>query len=223
MGGGIYNSGTLTLRNSTVSGNKLIPFIDGFGAGIFNSGTMLIDNSTISGNYIDGFEGFAGGILNQGMLQIRFSTVTNNYFLGFCGYGSGIANGGNLILHDTIVAGNPAGCNGSDLLGSYTGDHNLVGGNPRLGPLAYNGGHTQTHALLPGSPAIDAGDNTGAPPYDQRGPGFPRIVNGTIDIGAYEVQARRASPPLPSWVPIAPLPDAPTGGYPMAPGNALDG
>ena len=43
-------------------------------------------------------------------------------------------------------------------------------------------------ALLPGSPAVDAGDNTGAPPYDQRGPGFARIVGGTIDIGAFEVQ-----------------------------------
>ena len=65
-----------------------------------------------------------------------------------------------------------------------------------LGPLADNGGPTQTHALLPGSPAIDAGDNTDAPEWDQRGIGFPRIVNGTIDIGAFEVQATGA--PLPA-------------------------
>ncbi len=62
-----------------------------------------------------------------------------------------------------------------------------------LGPLADNGGPTLTHALLPGSPAIDAGDNTDAPEWDQRGPGFPRIVNGTIDIGAFEVQNTAAS------------------------------
>ena len=60
---------------------------------------------------------------------------------------------------------------------------------PKLGPLQDNGGPTMTMALLPGSPAIDAGDNTDAPQWDQRGPGFPRIVNGIIDIGAFEVQA----------------------------------
>ena len=64
---------------------------------------------------------------------------------------------------------------------------------PLLGPLANNGGPTQTMALLPGSPAIDAGSNAlavdanGNPlTTDQRGAGFPRIVNGTVDIGAYE-------------------------------------
>jgi hypothetical protein len=51
-----------------------------------------------------------------------------------------------------------------------------------------------THALLPGSPAIDAGDPnpTDPPEWDQRGPGFSRIVNGRIDIGAFEVQATGA-------------------------------
>ena len=72
---------------------------------------------------------------------------------------------------------------------------NQVGvADPGLGPLADNGGPTQTIALLPGSPAIDAGSNalavdptTGQPlTTDQRGPGFLRIVNGTVDIGAFE-------------------------------------
>jgi hypothetical protein len=75
-----------------------------------------------------------------------------------------------------------------------------------LGPLADNGGPTPTMALLPGSPAIDAGDNTDAPMWDQRGPGFHRIVNGIIDIGAFEVQARgHGGPthqPLPDPVPV---------------------
>ena len=66
---------------------------------------------------------------------------------------------------------------------------------PLLGPLADNGGPTLTMALLPGSPAIDAGDNTDAPEWDQRGPGLPRIVDGTIDIGAFEVQATGISNP----------------------------
>src|SRR5206468_427787 len=56
-----------------------------------------------------------------------------------------------------------------------------------------NGGPTQTMALLAGSPAADAGDDAGAPAYDQRGPGFPRVVGGAIDIGAFEAR----SPPRP--------------------------
>jgi hypothetical protein len=59
---------------------------------------------------------------------------------------------------------------------------------PQLGPLQDNGGQSWTMALLPGSPAIDSGNNLNAPDWDQRGPGFPRIVNGTIDRGAFEVQ-----------------------------------
>jgi hypothetical protein len=64
-------------------------------------------------------------------------------------------------------------------------------GNLLLGPLANNGGPTLTHALLPGSPAIDAGTNVALADllYDQRGPGFRRFVNGRVDVGAYELQA----------------------------------
>src|SRR5262249_31351718 len=73
---------------------------------------------------------------------------------------------------------------------------------PLLGPLQDNGGPTFTHALLEGSPAIDAGDNEDAPEWDQRGEGFPRIVNKTIDTGAFEVQPGRGlrggrNPPAP--------------------------
>src|SRR5262249_41905117 len=63
-------------------------------------------------------------------------------------------------------------------------EFNISADQLRVGPLRNNGGPTLTHALLCGSPAIDAGDNTDAPPTDQRG--FPRIVNGIIDIGAFE-------------------------------------
>src|SRR5262249_46396968 len=66
---------------------------------------------------------------------------------------------------------------------------------PKLGPLQYNRGPTPTMALLPGSPAFDAGDNAAAPgPTDQRG--LPRIVNGIIDIGAYEVQVSSPGKPI---------------------------
>src|SRR5262249_17961924 len=61
---------------------------------------------------------------------------------------------------------------------------------PRLGPLQNNGGPTPTMALLAGSPAINAGDDAGAPDHDQRGPEFPRVFSGAIDIGALEVQTQ---------------------------------
>ena len=78
----------------------------------------------------------------------------------------------------------------SDNGGGYlTGPGDQINTDPLLGPLQDNGGPTYTHALLPGSPAIDAGDPNFTPPpfYDQRGPGFDRVVNGRIDIGSFEV------------------------------------
>src|SRR5262249_5019042 len=72
--------------------------------------------------------------------------------------------------------------------GFLTSPGDLINVNPLLGPLQDNGGPTRTHALLPGSPALEAGDNAEAPAYDQRGPGFPRIAGAAIDIGAFEVQ-----------------------------------
>lgn len=68
---------------------------------------------------------------------------------------------------------------------------------PRPGPLQDNGGPTQTHALLPGSPALNAGERTLAVAYDQRGPGFPRVLGSAADIGAYEAPARIVTPPEP--------------------------
>jgi hypothetical protein len=79
-------------------------------------------------------------------------------------------------------------------------------------------------ALLPGSPAIDAGDpNVVDPPeWDQRGPGFPRIVNGRIDIGSFEVQSTGAPPQAPVLVPLTNAnSEAPKGRNMPAQGNAL--
>jgi len=77
--------------------------------------------------------------------------------------------------------------------GLLTGPGDQINTDPMLGALQDNGGPTFTHALLPGSPAINAGDPTFTPPpfYDQRGPGFRRVRNGRIDIGSFEVQRRR--------------------------------
>jgi hypothetical protein len=201
-GGGIYNSGTLTIRDSTISGNSAEADLgDGNGAGIYNDGTLTLLNSTVADNYAWGFEfgSQGGGIANYGMLTIRNSTVSDNA----AAKGGGIRNSGILDMRDTILADNGANP-GPDLYGNLASSgYNLIGKSsggsgyaptdlldvdPMLGPLADNGGPTQTMALLPGSPAIAAADITGAPRWDQRGRGYHRIVNGTIDIGAFEVQ-----------------------------------
>ena len=85
-----------------------------------------------------------------------------------------------------------------------TGPGDQINTEPLLGPLQDNGGPTLTHALLPGSPAIDAGDPNFTPPpfYDQRGPGFPRVVNGRIDVGSFEVQGPTPTP-TPTATPCA--------------------
>jgi hypothetical protein len=90
------------------------------------------------------------------------------------------------VAADFSLIGNSAG-------GIATGAHNLVGTaahpiDPKLGPLANNGGPTKTHALLPGSPALNAGANVDGLTFDQRGHGFNRVVGSAPDIGAYEAQ-----------------------------------
>jgi len=215
-GGGIYNAGVLTVSNSTISGNLAGPntyrFTSGEGGGVFSTGMVTIENSTISGNsaqtYCIEFCGFArGGAISATAVTLRNSTVSNNTAgeEGSCG---GIAWANNLDMRNTILANNRADNGGNDLCGNITASgYNLIGDprggtgfdktdllnvNPILGPLQDNGGPTFTHALLPGSPAIDAGDPDFIGPlgFDQRGEGFPRIVNGIVDIGAFEVQAQ---------------------------------
>src|SRR5262249_16241250 len=91
---------------------------------------------------------------------------------------------------------------GHNLIGYWVGSGfaatDLLNVNPQLGSLQDNGGPTQTMALLAGSPASNAGDNSGAPAYDQRGPGFARVLDGVIDIGAFEAQT-----PLPPAISIS--------------------
>ena len=198
FGGGIANvGGTLTVSGSTFTGNSAN--IDGLGGGIYNGGTLTVSDSTFTSNSANAYGGSGGGLWNYRTAILTNCTFTNNSaisngYAGSSGSGGGIASvAGSLTLNNTIVAGNQASVN-PDFYGAYTGSHNLIGGNPLLGSLANNGGPTQTMALLPGSPAIDAGSNalavdptTGQPlACDQRGPGFPRILGHSVDIGAYE-------------------------------------
>src|SRR5262249_31179568 len=105
---------------------------------------------------------------------------------------------------NTIIASNTADFMGPDLFGNLGSlGQNLIGNtaggsgyhptdlrniDPLLGPLQDNGRPTPPHALPEGSPAIDSGYDDDPPEWDQRGEGFPRLVNDVIDRGAFEVQ-----------------------------------
>ena len=209
VGGGIGNShGTATVNNSTVSDNAVLYGAFDSGGGIFNgfSATLTISNSTLSGNSAQGSEqrGGGGGIYNDylSVLTVANSTISGNSDGGIFNSSGATAN-----LENTIVAGNNFANSAFDLSGNFNLDHsliqdvngftdtdsgsNLFGVDPLLDPLGDYGGPTQSMALLPGSPAIDAGSNAlavdanGEPlTTDQRG--LPRTVNGTVDIGAFE-------------------------------------
>ncbi len=205
-GGGIYASYvTLSITNSTISGNTANSSSgnnttgEGFGGGIhFNRRTTLsITNSTISGNTGDSSSdgslsiGDGGGIFNPTLSSpgiVNNTIVAGNEstpgvpndVIGFVGGTFVVISGSNNLIGDASSAG-----------GLTNGvDGNIVGADPLLGPLQNNGGPTETHQLLASSPAIDAGDNALIPAgvlFDQRGAGFDRIVNGSVDIGAFEV------------------------------------
>jgi len=215
-GGGIFNNGgTVTVTNSTLSSNNS----GTFGGGIFNNGgTVTVTNSILSGNNASGSYG-GGGILNYDTLTVTNSTLSGNS--SSPGVGGGIFSGGGTpTVTNTIVAGNTAAfgpdingavaSNGHNLIGDTSGGRGFVASdlqnvNPLLDTLKDNGGttplpdgsHVMTRALLPGSPAIGAGDSsvcnsTTAPPAapvagkDQRG--FPRPPT-TCAIGAFEPQS----------------------------------
>ena len=188
-GGGIGNGGNATLTNVTISGNTASTAA---GGGIENGGAITLTNVTIDGNRaVQG-----GGIYSMsGSVQLKNSIVANSFAGGNCS-GTITSNGNNLSSDNTCA--------------SYfiaAGDLDNV--DPLLGPLQDNGGATQTHALIAGSPAIDSGSNSGCPSADQRG--LTRPVDGnfdgtaTCDIGAYEF-----GEPVPTATPTATQTETPT-------------
>ena len=204
-GGGILvTRGALTLTDSTISGN----LADSWGGGIeTRSGASTnVVNTTISGNRArhDG-----GGLDNSGgVMTLLNVTVTANVAdaeQNFPG-GGGIGNfGGTTTLRSTLVAANTErrgqtpdcynaiggslASQGQTLVGSTQGCDftasagDITGVDPKLAPLADNGGPTPTHALITGSPAL--GKGAGCAKADQRG--VPRTAGGACDIGAYEL------------------------------------
>jgi len=206
-GGGIFSLAAVTLIRSTISGNTAS--VDG--GGIYDdTATVTLTNSTVSGNTA----GNAGGGLFATTANLLNCTIVEN--VAHTGGGLFHNPGGSFNVRNTILALNLVDFTGTgpDVSGAFTSQgHNLIGaggggfvngvdGNivgtntnpidPKLGPLANNGGPTKTHALLAGSLAIDHGDNAGTPASDQRGFGFARKKDGNgdgvavVDIGAFE-------------------------------------
>jgi CSLREA domain-containing protein len=168
-GGGTANlaaAGPIDLQNVTISGNSAI----GQGGGIYQAGTgdVTLTNVTVAGNT-------GGGIRNQTSTKLQNTIIANNT-PGNC----------------TGLAPVSLGSNLDSGISCFLSAGDLSNIDPMLGFLTFNGGPTLTQTLLPGSPAIDAGDDDACPATDQRGYGRPYDGNndGTAqcDIGAVEVQ-----------------------------------
>ncbi len=191
----------MTITNTTVWGNTS----NSAGGGIYNfqGGTFKAVNSTIVDNVTLGGPGTGGGIDGPS----DGGTTLENTIVVFNTDGSGAGATADDIAGGTLAAASAYNLVGVDETGSLVNrtDGNLVGVlTPDLGSLTSNGGPTETIPLLDDSPAISAGstalavDSSGDPlVYDQRGPGFPRtnLINGTVDIGAYQFQATSQGSP----------------------------
>ena len=190
-GGALFNSGTANLLNTTIAEN---------------SGTAGLGGAGGSGGVVDGIvipAGSAGaegsavaGIWDTtGMLQVTNCTLSSNPSRGSSG--GGLQSAGAVLINSILASNSPVNCSGtivdaghnlsSDASCAFTNTGSLNNVDPMLGPLADNGGPTWTMALLPGSPAIDVGDDAAAPPTDERG--VARPFGAASDIGAYECSA----------------------------------
>jgi hypothetical protein len=200
-GGAVYGYGDVSITDTTISGNSAAI---GDAGGIWSNGSADISNSTISGNSAPAANG--GGVFVLGALRVHNSTIAfNSSAYGGSGvfvarsYGPDMQSS---IIADNVVTGieNFAADIGSSYTVDITGSNNLIvtsdlpvpgdtlSDDPQLMPLADNGGPTETHALAPTSPAIDAGNNDDGLLYDQRGDGYPREIGAAADIGAFEMQ-----------------------------------
>ena len=212
-GGGIFSiDGPLSIRDSTIAGNV------GYGGGGIDlsayanySWSATIVNSTLSGNvsrHPDGDLQAGGAVyLENSQVPVLFINVTvtmNSAVTGGAVFADGLI-GGSMYFRNSIFSGNK-GSQYPDLDTRYGSYHdlgnNLIGVAPLLGALANNGGLTRTHALLAGSPAINAGNNCvltkngcgdGNPALSTDQRGFDRV--GTVDIGAFELGAPGNSRP----------------------------
>ncbi len=180
VGGGLRTLGDIQIINSTISGNSTYGWMGG--AFFHTDGTMHVLNSSIVGNSAPA--GSTGGAFVGTFTDANATLVFANTLLSgnsetqcfVAPWGSGVvtlsSQGNNLATDDTCAP------SASD----------LVVGDALIGPLADNGGPTLTHALLPGSPAIDAANRNACPKTDQRGQKRP--YGKGCDIGAFELRSK---------------------------------
>ncbi|MGQ0801530.1 MAG: choice-of-anchor Q domain-containing protein [Pseudomarimonas sp.] len=238
FGGGIFCTGATTLTDSSVSGNTANT--TGTSGGIDSAGSLAVSHSTISDNRAPTGNTNGGGIISFGTTTITHSTITNNAAAGASSAGGAFRVSGTLTIRNSIIAGNVGNAtqpdvfsisgagitsSGFNLIGNRgdaifgaTGDQSGTGAsplNPLLGPLQNNGGSTNTHALLFGSPALDRGNSSGST-RDQTGQTRPIDLAGitntadAADIGAFEAQT------APVQMAIAPTVD-----YNFPPGGTI--
>lgn len=213
-GGGIFAPyvASTTIEHSTIAGNDSSGVIGGAYVGSGRGGGIAeIESSTISGNTSSiATAGVRVNVVSgqvHGSIRIASTTISDNHCQGSgSAFGGGAELlGGSIDLQSTIISGNTCDGHPSDVAAwgssvTVTGANNLFGAAdssmpaaifmssnaPGLAPLANNRGLTRTHALLPGSPAIDHGNNSAENNYDQRGAGHPRVIGAAADIGAFE-------------------------------------
>jgi hypothetical protein len=189
LGGGIFNAGLLKVTNCTIALNSAIA----------GSGYYTANNGNALGGSVYN-EVNATSLWMNVTIASNFCISSGTNFVGTNGFSSGaqIANTNGVVrLHNSLLA--YSGTNGNvwgtavtddgfnisdDAAAAFAGGASYNFTDPRLGPLDYYLGPTPCMALLPDSPAIDTGDNAGAPATDQRG--FARPYNGVVDMGAYE-------------------------------------
>jgi predicted outer membrane repeat protein len=191
-GGGI-NAVTVKLTNTTVSSNSSgvghgFAGSTGFGGGVYASHGSIL-NCTIAENFATSFGGGVESAVSSGgdFMHVKNTIIADNMTQTLAGApdadGGFISEGHNLIGVIDFSTGF------SNALGDQFGFASAPL-DPLLGPLQNNGRPTKTHALLAGSPAIDHGDNNGAPATDQRGVARARDGDGNgskiVDIGAFE-------------------------------------
>jgi len=207
-GGGVRVSQTAIINQSTISGNITAGFMSN-GGGVASFGELAIHNSTIADNQVSDDSASGGGVWNQIVI-----IVLANAFVANGEHDVEIAN--TIIATNTALGGNPdLELNHVDLAVHYSligdtsglsigqinainsGPGNKINVDPLLDALTNNGGPTQTHYLMTGSPAINMGDPTvtqAADQFDQRGTPFLRVYGGRLDIGALEVIVDEVGP-----------------------------
>ncbi len=220
-GGAVYNAlfgggNLLTVQDSEISGNSA----DSEGAIYFIGFQLRVINSTISGNTATDSVGAIG--IQFGDAEIRNSTVTGNSANLVGGIQS---QNSTLAMESSIFSANTDGTGTNDINriagGSASASNslftedvvasgvlngmnagNLIAVNPLLGSLANNGGPTNSHLPLAGSPVVGAGANSTGQVNDQRGPGFPRAAGGAVDIGAVQQFSVPPEMQVPALAPV---------------------